>query len=58
MCVCDPSEPTAGERSVSALGHQSGAVNFLLSASQLLSLLTERKSGETDSEGRGRDLAV
>lgn len=36
FCVSDLSEPTAGERSVS-LGHQSGFVNFLYTASQLLS---------------------
>lgn len=37
FCVSDLSGPTAGKRSVSALGHQSGFVNFLHTASQLLS---------------------
>lgn len=37
FCVHDLSGPTAGERSVSAPGHQSGFVNFLHTASQLLS---------------------
>lgn len=37
FCVGDLSGPTAGEGSVSAPGHQSGSVNFLHTASQLLS---------------------
>lgn len=37
FCVCDLFGPTAGERSVSAPGHPSGFVNFLHTASQLLS---------------------
>lgn len=41
-CVSDLSRPTAGERSVSAPGHQSGFVNFLHTASQLLLLLLPR----------------
>lgn len=48
FCVSDLSGPTAGERSVSAPGHQSGFVNFLHSTSQLLSppnLTAQRKSG-------------
>lgn len=37
ICVADLSGPTAGERSVSASGHQSSFVNFLHTADQLLS---------------------